>query len=127
MRFNKAKCKILHLSQDNPQDQYRLGDEGIESSPEEKDLGVVLVHEKLDMSWQCALSPEGQLHPGLHLEMHGQQVKGDDSAPLLCYGETPPELLCPALESSAQERHGPVGVGPEEGHKNNQQDGAPLL
>jgi len=26
-----------------------------------------------------------------------------------------------------QERHGPVGAGPEEGHKNDQRDGTPLL
>ncbi|KAK4822051.1 hypothetical protein QYF61_008860 [Mycteria americana] len=30
-------------------------------------------------------------------------------------------------EPSAQERYGPVGVGPEEGHKNDQRDGTPLL
>jgi len=40
-----------------------------------------------------------------------------DSAPLLRSGETPPGVLRPALETSAQDRPGPLGVGPEEATK----------
>lgn len=50
IRFNKAKCKVLHMGQDNP-------DMSIDwKKTEEKDLRV-LMNEKLDMSHSVHLQP----------------------------------------------------------------------
>lgn len=53
IKFNKAKYKVLHMGQGNQKLRHRLGREWIQSSPEEKDLAV-LVDKKLNMIQQRA-------------------------------------------------------------------------
>ncbi|GAB0202191.1 hypothetical protein GRJ2_002684700 [Grus japonensis] len=88
MKFNKAKCKVLHMGQHTVKYNYRLGGEWMESSPGKKDKGV-LIDEGNNMSWQCAFAlQKANSILGYIKKQHDQQVQGGDSAPLLCSGET---------------------------------------
>jgi len=94
----------------------QIGDEGIESNPAEKDLGV-LVYEKLRVTWLCVLTAQ-KANPVLGCMKRSMASRWREAILPLCSGATTSGILHPAWEPSAQEGHGAVGAGPEEGHKN---------
>jgi len=86
----------------------------------------VLVHKKVNMTRQSVLTAQ-KANRILNCIKRSMASRLREVILTLYSGETPPGVLCPALEPSAQERHRPVGAGPEEGHKNDLRAGAPLL
>ena len=113
-RFNKAKCKVLHLGGATPAINTALlrrtwgcwfmkswtWATDVRSQPRRPTVSWAASKEAWPAGWGRWVCPSALL-----------------CSALLCSGETSPGVLRPALEPSAQERHGPVGVGPEEGDK----------
>ena len=90
-----------------------------------KDLEV-LVGEKLNMTLQCALTVQNANNI-LGFIKRSMTSRLSEVVLTLDSRETPPGILRPALEPLAQERHRPVEVGPEEGYRNDEKHGTPLL
>jgi len=60
MKFNKGKCRVLHLGRNNPMHQYRLGADLLGSSSAERNLEV-LVDDQVDHKPAvCPCFQEGQ-------------------------------------------------------------------
>jgi len=98
----------------NPKHKYRLGRELIERRPEEKDLGV-LVNKKINVTQQCVLAAQKANRTlGCIPSSVPRRSMEVILTPYSALARHPREVLRPALEPSAQDRHGPVGVGPEE-------------
>ena len=51
--FNRGKCKIMHFGKKNSRQAYTMGGHSLESSSQEKDLGI-LIEDNLKPSAQCA-------------------------------------------------------------------------
>ena len=96
-----------------------------QSRPADKDLWV-LMDKKLYTSQQCLLAAQNT-NCILHQKRHGQQGEGGNCSSLFCLHEAQFGVLHADLGPPVQERCGAVGVGPEEGHKDDLSAGAPFL
>ena len=66
MRFNKSKCRVLHLGRNNCMYQYRLWDDLLERSSVEKDPGGPGRRQVDHEPAVCPGGQEGQWDPGVH-------------------------------------------------------------
>lgn len=90
MRFNKVKHRALCFDWSNPRYEYRLVEEFTESSPAEKNLGILIDKKLAHMSPHCVFATQkGKQHPELHWKWDGQQGVQGDHPPLLCPSEDP--------------------------------------
>ena len=119
MKFNKAKCKVLHRGRGNP---------SISTDWVMKGLRAALLRRTWGYRWMKNWTQANNVR----LQPWKPTLSWAASKEVWPVGRVrwfcPLTLaLRPALEPSAQERSGPVRVSPEEGHKNDQRDGAHLL
>lgn len=71
LKFNNAKCKVLHLGQSNPKHKHRVSIKWIEGHPEEKTGGCWLAK---NFTWAGGMHLQPRKPTGL-IQKYGQPVK----------------------------------------------------
>ena len=112
-KFNKNKCKVLHLGKHNPGVQHRLGSTQLGSSSVERDLGV-LMDNKHNMSEHCAA---GAKKANRMLGCINKGITSRDKEVIIPLYSVLVRLLCSVLVPAIQKRCGQAGEVPEKGHK----------
>lgn len=96
-RFDKAKCKVLHLGQSNPTHMYGLGEE-TERNPVQEDLWVLWADEKLEKRQRMLRVRKAKCTLGC---IKSSRQQWGDCLPVLCTCEAPSRALYPGLRPSA--------------------------
>lgn len=100
MKFDKGKCQVLHLRQNNHISCYKLRTDCVLER-----TGAPQARYQLAM---CPCGKGSQHCPGLCLEESCQQVQEGGFSPWLNLMETTFRVLCLVLGSPVEERHGLV-------------------
>ena len=74
MSFNTDKCKVMHISDNNPSFKYKMCDQELDKVKQENDLGVI-INRNLKVSDQCiAVSKKANMMLGLISRNHNHKA-----------------------------------------------------
>ena len=121
-KTNKGRCKVLHLGRGNPRHQYMLGNNVLESSSAEKDLGV-LMDTKSTTSQQCALAYKRRMVSWAALGV--LPAVGEVILPLYSALERPHLECCVQCRDPQYKRDRDILESPTKGRKDDEGTGAP--
>ena len=101
MKFNKSKCRTLHLAWSNTRHKYTLGVAG--EQPCREGSGGAGRQQVQYESAVCSGSQEGKPHPGVHQTQHNQPIKRGDYPTGHSVGAASPQVVCALLGPTIQE------------------------